>query len=177
MAMLISMVIPANAQTPEDVVTVDFDTDIIELPPGETRNVRFTVTNDGGEAIGVAFEFIHLKTMGHPDGYFTTSYIVIAPNSTKETELVLTSNAGSGDDPSDSDFIVRIHYGRDLQLDEDDEPIDSTVEGTWEHDFQVVFLADTGPGPIWIVVIFIIAILLGVVLLLPGFEGDEGLED
>ena len=70
--------------------------------------------------------------------------------------------AKRGDDEDVSNFVVVVYWGSEIQLDEDQRPSASTVDGTWEHEFSVLFEPEIGylPAAIVLGLVIVIAAIL-----------------
>lgn len=159
-----------------DPIVVEHDLVEVELPPGETAEVEFRVTNVGDQELAVAFEFNPVDAPRHSLGSFSTFFVRVAPGAYHDSTLTVSSLAMRSDDPDVSSFVVRVSWGLDLRTDEEMRPVPDTVEGQWEREFPVTFDAspDLGPWP-FVLVMGIILMIIAVIFYPAWYKrGDRG---
>jgi hypothetical protein len=169
--LVFALVLPVHGETANGDVVVEYDREEVVLEPDGETSLLFTVTNHGDEPLGVAFEFESVDAPRHSVGYFSTIFATLQPGESRETELVVTSRARPSDEPEVSNFVVRVSWGTDIQIDDEQRPVGSTVEGTWEHEFQVQFEAEPGVARVAAVVALAVVVGIAVILLYPVWAG------
>ena len=110
-------------------IEISYDREKVVLRPGGETTMTFTVVNIGDDPVDVAFAFVSVDAPGHSEGYFSTVLTTLQPGASKENELVVSSNARSSDDPDVSNFVVKVFWGSDITLDDEQRPLETTVEG------------------------------------------------
>jgi hypothetical protein len=153
---------PVQGEMVNDDLEIEYSPESVVLGPGEETTVTIVVTSHSDEPMDVAFEFIPVDAPRHAEGYFTTVFTNLGPGAEKKNDLVVKSNAERGDDEDVSNFVVVVYWGSEIQLDENQRPTPSSVDGTWEHEFSVLFNAEPELGYLPV------AIVLGMVFVIAG---------
>ena len=164
---------PASGEAADDI-SIEFDPHEVVLQPGEETRVTLTVSNQGVETKGLAFAFVPVDAPRHSEGSFSAVYMSVGPGESRKSVLTVRSNARTGDEEDVSDFVVIVQWGTDLELDDDGDVVESTVEGSWEHEFHVVYEAEPGLRYLSLAIVVGMAVMLSVLILWPGWAGGRG---
>lgn len=164
---------PASGETVDDV-RIEYRPDVVVLPPGDEARLTLTVTNLGTGHQGLAFTFVPSGGARGPEGVLSTVYTTLGPGESRSTELKITSRAEAGDEESVSDFTVVVQWGPDLRLGDDGRVVNGTVDGSWQHDFHVVYELHPGLRYLSLVIVVGLAVLLSALILRPGWAGWRG---
>lgn len=172
---LVSMVIlvPTGGEMVGEDIEISYDREEVVMKPGGEATMTFSVTNHGEMPVDVVFAFVPVDAPRASEGYFTTVLATLQPDSTKENELVIRSNAQRTDEPDISDFVVNICWGEEISLDEDQCPIEGTVEGRWEHEFRVQHEAEPELSRVASVIVLAVVLVIAIVILYPVWTGHK----
>jgi len=165
--MIVSLAPTATAEMVDDKMEIEYSPESVVLGPGGETTVTIIVTSHSEESMDVAFEFISVDAPRHAVGYFTTVFTTLGPGAEKKNELVVTSNAKRSDDEDVSNFVVVVYWGSEIQLDENQRPSTSSVDGSWEHEFSVLFDPVDELGYLPLVIVLGLVIVVGVILFYP----------
>ncbi len=167
LCMIVSLVPTATAEMVDEELEIEYSPETVVLSPGGEVTVTIIVTSHSNESMDVAFEFISVDAPRHATGYFTTVFTTLGPGTEKKNELVVKSNARRGDDEDISDFAVVVYWGSEIQLDGNQRPLPSSVEGSWEHEFSVLFDPAPELGYLPVAIVLGLVIVVAVVLFYP----------
>jgi hypothetical protein len=157
----------------DEDLEVTYDKEEVVLAPGGETTLGFVVTNRGAEPLEVAFMFVPVDAPRHSEGYFQTVLATLQPGASKENRLVVKSHAGAGDDPDASNFVVRVLWAPDIPLDDDQQPVEDLVDGTWEHEFEVQTEAEPGLARAASILVLVVVLVIAVILLYPSWTGER----
>lgn len=167
LCVIVSLVPSAAAEMVDEELEIEYYPENVILGPGGEVTVTIIVTSHTDTSLDIAFEFIPVDAPRHVDGYFTTVFTTLGPGAEKKNELVVKSNAQRSDDEDISNFVVVVSWGSEIQLDGDQRPLPSTVEGSWEHEFSVLFDPEPELGYLPIVIVLGLVIVVALVLFYP----------
>ncbi len=157
----------------DEDLEITYDREDVVLRPGGEATLTFTLTNHGVEPMDVAFAFVSVDAPRHSEGYFSTVLTTLQPGASKENLLVVRSHARTGDEPDVSNFVVNVFWGADITLDDDQQPIENTVDGVWEHEFEVQYEAEPGLSLVASVVALAVVLVIAVIVLYPAWTGHK----
>ena len=173
LCMVLSLVPTATSEMVDEELEIEYFPENVVLSPGEEVTVTIIVTSHSDESMDLAFEFIPVDAPRRADGYFTTVFTTLGPGAEKKNELVVKSNARRNDDEDISNFVVVVYWGSEIQLDGDQRPLPSTVDGTWEHEFSVLFDPAPELGYLPFVIVLGLVVVVALVLFYPVWrKGD-----
>lgn len=173
LCLIVSLVPTATAEMVDEDLEIEYSPETVVLGPGDEVTVTIIVTSHNNESMDLAFEFIPVDAPRRADGYFTTVFTTLGPGAEKKNELVVKSNAQRSDDEDISNFVVVVSWGSEVQLDGDQRPLPSTVEGSWEHEFSVLFDPAPELGYLPFVIVLGLVVVVGAVLFYPLWrKGD-----
>jgi hypothetical protein len=167
LCMIVSLVPSATAEMVDEELEIVYWPETVIMGPGGETTVTIVVTSHSDESMDVAFEFIPVDAPRRADGYFTTVFTTLGPGAEKKNELVVKSNAKRSDDEDVSNFVVVVYRGSEIQLDEDQRPLTSTVDGTWEHEFKVLFDPEPELGYLPVAIVLGLVVVIALVLYYP----------
>ena len=153
----------------DEDLEIEYSPESVVLGPDEEVTVTIIVRSHSEESMDLAFEFIPVDAPRHAEGYFTTVFTILDPGAEKENELVVKSNAKRSDDEDISNFVVVVYWGSEIQLDGNQRPLPSTVDGTWEHEFSVLFEPAPELGYLPVAIVLGLVIVVAVVLFYPAW--------
>ncbi len=157
----------------DEDLEITYDREDVVLRPGGETTLTFTLTNHGEEPMDVAFAFVSVDAPRHSEGYFSTVLTTLQPGASKENLLVVRSHAQKRDEPDVSNFVVNIFWGADITLDDDQQPIENTVDGVWEHEFEVQHEAEPGLSLVASVVALAVVLVIALIVLYPAWTGHK----
>jgi len=152
----------------DDKLEVEYYPDPVVIGPGEEATVTITVTSHSDESMEVAFEFVPVDAPRHSEGYFTTVLTRLGPGAEKTNELLVRSNAQRSDDEAISDFVVVVSWGRDIKMDRENNLLASSVDGSWQHEFSVLFVPEPELGYLPIAIVMGLVVVVAVILFYPA---------
>ncbi len=132
------MLVPSSSvmgasETVDGVMQIDYEPTTLRLKPDETGEVHFTITNIGDNGTYVVVNATVLETLGHSDVTVLPASFWLAAGESKDVLVRVTSNARTGQDAGESNFVIDIVWGQKYTGTEVQEPYD----GEWEREFEV----------------------------------------
>jgi hypothetical protein len=157
----------------DEDLEIEYSPETVVLGPGDEVTVTIIVTSHNNESMDLAFEFIPVDAPRHSEGYFTTVFTTLGPGAEKKNELVVKSNAQRSDDEDISNFVVVVSWGTDIKMDREQNILASSVDGSWQHEFSVLFDPAPELGYLPFVIVLGLVVVVGAVLFYPLWrKGD-----
>ncbi len=173
MFMVLVLLPTANGEMVDGEFEIEYYPEPVIIGPGGEAIVTITAKSHSEGSLDLLFEFVPVDAPRHSEGVFTMIFTTLGPGAEKTNELVVRSNAQRSDEESYSDFKVVVYWGGNIKIDRENNPLLSSVDGTWEHEFSVLYDPEPELGYLPLAIVMVLVIGVAVILLYPQWTGHK----
>jgi len=116
----------------DETLTIQIQPNYLSLKPDEVGRISMILTNIGDSNITIVVGY-DLMMGGHTEVHIEKPVFQLGPNETTQKDISIVTNSNKMQASGASDVTIKLYWGINLLMDENDNVIINSTDGFWNH--------------------------------------------